>query len=109
MTDLEYEQMLIDDAAEAAADLAEWSAKKAAIAAYYALILEVDAAWKAATKGNCTDGITDMCCDAQNSEHEVFESAAYWVAMYASAVVAAGFRAEEAGYNINKILGRSIY
>lgn len=109
MTDLEYEQMLIDDAAAAAAELAQWNAKQAAEAAYWALIAEIDAAWKQATKHDYVGCITDECVDSENAESEVYGSYAYWKLMYASAVLAAGPRAEELGYNINKILGRSIY
>lgn len=102
MTDLELEVL---EAQEAAENI-ECCAKQAAKEAYWALLAEIEAAWDAATK---LGYITDACVDSQNSESEVYDSYSYWKLMYASAVLAVGFRAEEAGYNINKILGRSIY
>jgi hypothetical protein len=51
----------------------------------------------------------DENCDAENSTHEVYGSDAFWGAMYQSATMAAGQRAEDQGLNINKLLGRVVY
>ena len=108
MTDLEFKAMLLEWDAQDAAERVEDAAKAEAEAAYYALVAEIDAAWAAATNHDCVNPITDACVDSENAESAVYESLAYWQLMCASAASAAGSRAEEQGYNINKILGRSI-
>ena len=104
MTDLE---LAVLEAQEAVED----AAKAVAEAAYWALLAEIEAAWAVvcATDTDVTSYITDECVDSENAESAVYESLAYWQLMCASAASAAGSRAEEQGYNINKILGRSIY
>jgi len=111
MTDLEFTAMLLEWAAQDAAELAQWNAKRAAESAYYALVKEIELAWAVvcATDSEVTSYITDPCVDSENAESAVYESLTYWQLMYASAASAAGFRAEEAGYDINKVIGRSIY
>jgi hypothetical protein len=47
--------------------------------------------------------------DHENSCHEAEGSLEYWQAMNASASEAAGIRAEEAGADINKLVGRIVY
>jgi len=105
MTDLELEVLEAQEAAERVED----AAKAVAKAAYYALVAEIEAAWAAATKGELLGYITDEGVDSENAEQAVYESSAYWKLMYASAKNCAGTRAEEAGYDINKVIGRSIY
>ena len=95
--------------ADFATYLIECDAKEKAIAAYKALVSEIDAVWSAATQGQFLGYITDSNADSENSASAVFESSAYWELMCASAASSAGSRAEEHGYNINKLLGRSIY
>ena len=104
MTDLE---LAVLEAQEAVED----AAKAVAESAYYALVKEIDSAWAVicATNHDCVHSITDPCVDMENAESAVYESSAYWQLMYASAKNCAGSRAEEAGYDINKILGRVIY
>ena len=109
MTDLEFKAMLLEWDAQDAAERVEDAAKAVAKAAYYALVAEIDAAWAAVTNHDCVNPITDPCVDSQQAEQEVYESTNYWLIMKASAANAAGSRAEEAGYDINKVLGRSIY
>ena len=107
MTDLELAVLEAQEAAERVED----AAKAAAKAAYYALYAEIDAAWAVvcAADSDVTSYITDEGVDSENAELEVYGSLAYWQLMCASAFSAAIFRAEEAGYDINKVLGRSIY
>jgi hypothetical protein len=105
MTDLELQILEAEEAAERVED----AAKLAAEATYWALLAEIDAAWKLATKHEVVDSITDACVDSENAMHEVYGSSHYWRAVYVSAKMCAGMRAEEAGYDINKVLGRSIY
>ena len=111
MKDLELKAMLLEWAAQDAAELAQLNAKRAAEAAYYALVKEIDLAWAVicATDTDVTSYITDPCVDSEQAEQEVYESTNYWLIMKASAASAAGMRAEEAGYDINKVIGRSIY
>jgi len=111
MSDEDFTAMLLQWAAQDAAELAQWNAKRAAESAYYALIKEIDLAWAVicATDTDVTSYITDQCIDSENAEQEVYESTNYWLIMKASAASAAGMRAEEAGYDINKVIGRSIY
>jgi hypothetical protein len=80
-----------------------WAATAQAKAAYDALITEIDAA--------NTDNLylTDETVDHENSCHEAEGSLEFWQAMHRSAREAAGSRAEEAGADINALLGRSIY
>ena len=111
MIDEDFTAMLLQWAAQDAAELAQWNAKRAAESAYYALVKEIDLAWAVicATDTDVTSYITDPCVDSENAESAVYESLAYWQLMCASAASAAGMRAEEAGYDINKVIGRSIY
>ena len=111
MTDEDFTAMLLEWAAQDAVELAQWNAKREAEFAYYALVAEIDAAWAVvcATDTDVTSYITDPCVDSENAEQEVYESTGYWLIMKASAASAAGMRAEEAGYDINKVVGRSIY
>ena len=102
MTDLE---LAVLEAQEAVED----AAKAVAKAAYWALLAEIEEAWEAATEGELLGYITDACVDSENAKSAVYESSAYWRLTYASAANSAGSRAEEAGYDINKILGRVIY
>jgi len=89
-------------AAEAAAKTV-WAATTQAKTAYYALIAEIDAA--------NTDNLylTDETVDHENSCHEAEGSLEFWQAMHRAAREAAGIRAEEAGADINKLVGRSIF
>jgi hypothetical protein len=111
MTDLEFKAMLLEWDAQDAAERVEDAAKAVAKAAYWALLAEIEAAWAVvcATDTDVTSYITDACVDSEQAEQEVYESSAYWKLMYASAKNCAGTRAEEAGYDINKVIGRSIY
>jgi hypothetical protein len=52
--------------------------------------------------------LVDEGVDGENVTAE-FGSDEYWTAMYAAACMAAGQRAEEAGQNINDLIGRVIY
>ena len=106
MTDLEL--IFLEEQEEA--ERIEYIAAITAKAAYWALLAEIEAAWAVvcATDTDVTSYITDECVDSENAESAVYESSAYWQLMYASAANSAGSRAEEQGYNINKILGRSI-
>ena len=47
--------------------------------------------------------------DHENSCHEAEGSLEFWQAMHRAAREAAGIRAEEAGADINKLVGRSIF
>ena len=107
MTDLELAVLEAQEAAERVED----AAKAVAKAAYWALLAEIEAAWAVvcATDTDVTSYITDECVDSENAVPAVYESLAYWRLMYASAKNCAGFRAEEAGYDINEVLGRVIY
>jgi hypothetical protein len=95
--------------ADFATYMIECAAKEKAVAAYKTLVSEIDAVWSAATTGQYLGDLTDAGADSENSEHEVLGSSAYWVAMHASAASSAGLRAEQHGYDINSLLGRSIY
>lgn len=54
--------------------------------------------------------LADENVDAENSLHAgEYDSEAFWVAMLGNAQMAAGIRAEEAGHNINALIGRVIY
>jgi hypothetical protein len=74
---------------------------------YYALQAEIDSI---AEKHGFHYELTDACVDAENAcPLTERDGDAYWDRMYSSMCSAAGFRAEERGLNINKLLGRSIY
>ena len=90
------------DAAATAAETV-WAATTQAKTAYYALIAEIDAA--------NTDNLylTDETVDHENSCHEAEGSLEFWQAMHRTAREAAGSRAEEAGVDINALLGRIVY
>lgn len=86
-----------------AAASAVYAATTQAEAAYYALIAEIDAA-------NVNRlYLTDTSVDHQNACHEAEGSLEFWQAMHRAAREAAGIRAEEAGADINAMMGRSIY
>ena len=54
--------------------------------------------------------LADQCVDVENLPEGVTEtSPRYWNEMYRAAASAAGQRAEEAGRDINAMLGRVIY
>ena len=107
MTDLEL--IFLEEQEEA--ERIEYIVAMTAKAAYYALLAEIDAVWAVVCTADTdvTSYITDECVDSETAESAVYESLEYWQLMCASAANAAGSRAEEQGYNINKILGRSIY
>ena len=89
-------------AAEAAANLV-FAATSQAKTAYYALIAEIDAA----NVNNLY--LTDECVDRENACHEAEGSLEFWQAMHCAALDAAGCRAEEAGADLNALVGRIIY
>lgn len=73
--------------------------------AYYALVEELKAIEE-------TTGLylTDENVDAENIDRGlVYESEEYYANMLICAKSAAGYRAEEAGRNINALIGRVIY
>lgn len=79
---------------------------------YYALQDELQALEKTlrATHG-VWFALSDQCVDAENilplREEDNFDE--YWAAMYRAACMQAGMMAEEAGLDINALLGRVIY
>lgn len=70
---------------------------------YYALTAEL-AAIEAKTKMY----ITDECIDAENCG-KAWNEDGYYNAMFEAACMSAGIRAEEAGFDINDLIGRDIY
>lgn len=52
--------------------------------------------------------LADMCIDRENVDTDE-NDASYWEAMMSTARLSAGMRAEEAGQDINKLIGRVIY
>lgn len=54
--------------------------------------------------------LADECVDRENVCGSYSEAdGGFWTAMYSAAVDAAGFRAEDAGHDVNALLGRHIY
>lgn len=88
---MELSEQLAAWAAEDAAEMARGKAKEA----YRAFVATLEA--KEAETGAY---LTDEGVDHENSEHETYESLAYWEAMLNSAKFAAHDRAEEAGVKL---------
>ena len=110
MTTQTLDQQIALWAAEDATLRAECAAEKE----YTALLCDlmaVEAAHRdyARARGHWELYLTDSDADHENSEHEVAGSVAYWNAMYRSAACSAGFRAEEYGLDINKLVGYGVY
>lgn len=73
---------------------------------YYELKAEIDAI----AKQHDNAYLTDEGVDAENCLPLSWDDGdEFWSRMYESLCLSAGFRAEELGLDLNKLLGRSIY